>query len=926
MKDRYFHRSLALALSLFLPTALLAAPGKIHKSPHAVTGEYIVLFKDEVNRGEVQRTAERLRARNHIRVERVWSNAVKGFFARMSEQEALALSLDPSVESVEENAEMFFSDQQPTNVDPAVCNLSTQTNCPQESDDRLWHLDRIDQSQAVPSNTFGYCGSGQDVYVYVVDTGVWRGHSEFGNDPQRVLDGYNASGDGPFYPAWDPCHGPATLDIDDPNDPNEVSAAQSGYTNEINLASHGTAVGSLVAGQKVGVAKNAKIVPVKVARCGDYAARVIKANHDYAYGEIVRANGSYYKQTNETGNTGPATKPEGFWTWGQNSGCTKIGTACFAWIGDLKAQTVQMAIEGVDWILGTNNPNPKSHAVVTFSTYRVVGTEGVTEPVEISGSRSLSFEQAVRKLLAAGLTVTASANNQNGNACDTSPGRMSINNPSVADRGDVITVGGSMLLNNPDQLRAGFPNPANGGAPGTSGLGTEPAYDKSRPTLDARWRCGPGDSDGCTQNGMADPPPSPVLPTDPDDAYIKSTVGSNGGACVTLFAPAKNVTVAQITGPAAYRDRRTAGGNASGTSWSAPIVAGVAAQILEAHRTYTAAQVRELLLQNALYGQLDPFQLDPPGVTGTPNILLHTGDVFLDTPVVTPVTNSGATRITVTARHSTPVTYQWYQVNPEFDLVHYNRNAAGSTPIDAVANQSAASDTLTVSPSVRTGYWVRVTSSCATAESDIVVVDPTPMPSAPAALTATASGTSVVVTWSASTNADTYHLERKVTGQPWIEVAATPVSTNPPTTLIDAPPLLDDGVVVYRVRASRGTLFSPYSLLDFAHPKPFTDSVISTSVTTVKAVHVIEIRKGVNAIADAAGLLAPYAAADLLESSLTKPGRFILAADMTDAMSRLNAVRTSGPYGRPAAGFATAPVSGGLIYASQMNDLRNGLQ
>jgi len=198
-------------------------------------------------------------------------------------------------------------------------------------------------------------------------------------------------------------------------------------------------------------------------------------------------------------------------------------------------------------------------------------------------------------------------------------------------------------------------------------------------------------------------------------------------------------------------------------------------------------------------------------------------------------------------------------------------------------------------------------------------------PAAPASITAAASGTSVVVTWSPSANADAYHLERKVTGQAWIEVAATPVSTNPPTTLTDAaPPITDDGIAVYRVRASRGTLFSPYSPLDFAHPGPFTNDAIYATVTTVKAVHLIEVRKGVNAIADAAGLAPPYAAGDLLASSLT--GQLIRATDMTDAMSRLNAVRTSSPYGRTAAGFGVTPVINGLIYRSQMVDLRNGLQ
>jgi hypothetical protein len=141
---------------------------------------------------------------------------------------------------------------------------------------------------------------------------------------------------------------------------------------------------------------------------------------------------------------------------------------------------------------------------------------------------------------------------------------------------------------------------------------------------------------------------------------------------------------------------------------------------------------------------------------------------------------------------------------------------AGFTKIASGTSATSLTDT-----NVANGitYFYQVTAfpagneACASAPSACISIDPSQTaPAAPAAVTATASGTSVVVTWSASANADAYHLERKVTGQAWIEVAATPVSSNPPTTLTDTtPPLTDDGIAVYRVRASQGVLFSPYS-------------------------------------------------------------------------------------------------------------------
>jgi hypothetical protein len=60
-----------------------------------------------------------------------------------------------------------------------------------------------------------------------------------------------------------------------------------------------------------------------------------------------------------------------------------------------------------------------------------------------------TVEAAIRSILNANITVIASANNKNGNACDTSPGRMSIDNPDTSVANDVITAGGSMIVNRP---------------------------------------------------------------------------------------------------------------------------------------------------------------------------------------------------------------------------------------------------------------------------------------------------------------------------------------------------------------------------------------------------------------------------------------------------------------------------------------------
>jgi hypothetical protein len=524
---------------LLVPLWLNAGEGQIRRSPHAVKGEYIVVLTDDTPRGSIPGIAHQLAAQHGGSVQRIWQDALHGYFARMTEGQALGLSHNPHVKYVEENAEMFLSSDVPTNVDPSC---DPPTACP-TTDNRLWHLDRIDQNGAAPSGSYTYCNDGTGVYVYVVDTGVQRSHHEFNNDANRVLDGYNAGDDGAYYPAYDPCHGrPAPSD-------------------------HGTGVGSLVAGRNVGVARGAKIVPVKVANCGDTSPRILDRSQSYDAGEIVAFNSTSYICV--TAGTTGATVPPTPYPWIGDPGCANggglhDGSACFDYRGTHTVQTVQMVIEGVDWILRSANPNPKAHQVATFSTYRMAsGPQADSTTAYTVGGQSLSFEDAIRNLINAGITVIASANNQNANACDTSPARLSRNSPARPASTDptyglykVITAGGTMITNNPDG-----PSAADGGSIVHT---VEPTVDLTHPVRDARWICTAGDSDVCSGDVTATPPAS-GNPSNPN--YTGLTLGSNGGQCVTLFAPAKNIPVASFAG---YRDSRASGGTASGNPGRRP--------------------------------------------------------------------------------------------------------------------------------------------------------------------------------------------------------------------------------------------------------------------------------------------------------------------------------------------------------------------
>jgi hypothetical protein len=389
---------------------------------------------------------------------------------------------------------------------------------------------------------------------------------------------------------------------------------------------------------------------------------------------------------------------------------------------------------------------------------------------------------------------------------------------------------------------------------------------------------------------------------------------------VTLFAPAKNMFLATPAGSDTYRDARVRGGHASGTSWSAPVTAGFAARILQSNPTFTPVQVRTALLANTSAtldtATLNTFDHLGTLIPGTPNKLLRLGDVNItDQPDST--TSSGPTLLSVTAGGTSTLSYQWYQVNSGFDLATYNYGAHSSTTI---AGATASTYTAPASSTTR-AYWVRVTNAGGSADSDIAVVTPPLNP--PANVNAVASGTSVNVTWSAVSGATGYQVQRKVTGLLWTDVGSPSATsfTDP------APPITDDGIAVYRVRATQGSAVSPYSLLDFAHPRAFTDSTILSNMTPIKAIHVIELRKAVNGMADAASLPAQYVGGDLLESSLKTPGRAIQAADFNDLLSRLNTVRTNPAYGKPPAAFPVPPAPGMVIFALQIiTTLRGGTQ
>jgi subtilisin family serine protease len=136
-----------------------------------------------------------------------YQTAVRGFSATMTAQQARRLAADPAVRYVEQDATVALAGGTPA-----------------------WGLDRIDQRPRALSKTYA-APSAAGVTAYVLDTGIRIAHREFGG---RAVNGYDF--------------------VDD----DDVAQDCNG---------HGTHVAATVGGSTWGVAKDVKLVAVRVLGC-----------------------------------------------------------------------------------------------------------------------------------------------------------------------------------------------------------------------------------------------------------------------------------------------------------------------------------------------------------------------------------------------------------------------------------------------------------------------------------------------------------------------------------------------------------------------------------------------------------------------------------------------------------------------------------
>nr|BAU20375.1 protease [Actinomadura sp. RD001933] len=194
--------AMAGALPAGAAPAAPAVPVAMAAAGQGVTGQYIVTLKKGVS---VDSTV----SKRGIRTQYRFGKVLNGFSAKLTDAQLAKLRTTPGVASIEQDA-VIKAD-------------ATQTNPPS------WGIDRIDQTNLPLSNSYTYNSTGAGVNAYIIDTGIYTAHPNFGGRATNVYDALGGNGQD--------CNG------------------------------HGTHVAGTVGSTSYGVAKSVNLRGVRVLNC-----------------------------------------------------------------------------------------------------------------------------------------------------------------------------------------------------------------------------------------------------------------------------------------------------------------------------------------------------------------------------------------------------------------------------------------------------------------------------------------------------------------------------------------------------------------------------------------------------------------------------------------------------------------------------------
>jgi subtilisin family serine protease len=185
-------------------TASAAAPLHSAAAGHAIEGQYIVVLKEGADPRSVAAVAG-------VSPRWVYAAVLNGFSASLNAGQLNALQHNPKVDYIEQSQRGGVA--------------TTQLSA-------TWGIDRIDQHPLPLSTTYTYTANGTGVRAYIIDSGIYTAHGEFGGRASNVWDYAGGSGAD--------CNG------------------------------HGTHVSGTVGGRTWGVAKNVLLRGVRVVDCGGF--------------------------------------------------------------------------------------------------------------------------------------------------------------------------------------------------------------------------------------------------------------------------------------------------------------------------------------------------------------------------------------------------------------------------------------------------------------------------------------------------------------------------------------------------------------------------------------------------------------------------------------------------------------------------------
>lgn len=136
-----------------------------------IPGQYIVVFNDDVR--DPPGLARQLVIAHAGSLLFSYSGVLNGFAAKLSDQAVAAMARNPNVAYVEQDQTVSIS--------------TTQSNA-------TWGIDRIDQRNRPLSGTYTYNATASAVRVYIIDTGIYTSHTQFGGRASNVYDAFGGNG------------------------------------------------------------------------------------------------------------------------------------------------------------------------------------------------------------------------------------------------------------------------------------------------------------------------------------------------------------------------------------------------------------------------------------------------------------------------------------------------------------------------------------------------------------------------------------------------------------------------------------------------------------------------------------------------------------------------------------------------------------